>query len=411
MSEASSSDLSRLTLDRETARGGSGQSRRTRIVAFVLIVLALGVAGILWVTGRGGIQVTTALAQATGGGSGTSTGITANGYVVARTKASVSSRITGRLDSLPVDVGVVLKKGDLIARLENGDYRAALSQASASVQRSRAAHADAIAVRDQLQRDLTRAEELGTNDFVSAQEIERIKANLTSAQARVELQRAQIDVDRASQALAQSNLDFTYIRAPFDGTVLRKDAELGEVVAPAATGSGLTRGAVVTMANLETLEVEVDVNESYIAQLVNGQPAEIRLDAYPRDAYEGRIRQIVPTANRQRATVEVKVEFVSVDARVLPEMAARVEFREMDNAEVADRSPSRVMVPAEAVRDEAGQPVVWLVRSDRVERRAVEAGPVSGGQREILSGLSGGERLVTSSSESLKDGARVTVTE
>lgn len=411
MSEASSSDLSRLTLDRGTARGGSGQSRRTRIVAFVLIVLALGVAGILWATGRGGIQVTTALAQATGGGSGTSTGITANGYVVARTKASVSSRITGRLDSLPIDVGVVLKKGDMIARLENSDYRAALSQARANVQRSRAAHADAIAVRDQLQRDLTRAEELGTNHFVSAQEIERIKAELTSAQARVELQRAQIDVDRASQALAQSNLDFTYIRAPFDGTVLRKDAELGEVVAPAATGSGLTRGAVVTMANLETLEVEVDVNESYIAQLVNGQPAEIRLDAYPRDAYEGRIRQIVPTANRQRATVEVKVEFLSVDARVLPEMAARVEFREMDNAEVADRSPSRVMVPAEAVRDEAGQPVVWLVRGDRVERRMVEARPVSGGQREIVSGLSGGERLVTSSSESLTDGARVTVTE
>ena len=411
MPEASSSDLSKLTLDRETARDSSGRSRRNRLIAAVLIVLALAVAGILWATGRGGVEVTTAIAQASGGGSGSTTGITANGYVVARTQASVSSRITGRLDSLPVDVGVVLKKGDVIARLENSDYRAALSQARANVLRSRAALVDAIAVRDQLQRDLTRAEQLGTNDFVSAQEIERIESELASANARVDLQEAQIEVDRASQALAQSNLDFTYIRAPFDGTVLRKDAELGEVVAPAATGSGLTRGAVVTMADLETLEVEVDVNEAYIADLENGQPAEIRLDAYPRDSYEGRIRQIVPTADRQRATVEVKVEFVSVDDRVLPEMAARVEFRESEDAEATGPAPSRIMVPSEAVRDEGGQPVVWLVRGDRVERRAVEAGPVSGGQREILSGLTGGERLVTSASGDLVDGARITETE
>jgi len=411
MPEASSSDLSKLTLDRAAARDSTGRSRHTRLIAAVVIVLALAVAGILWIAGRGGIEVTTVLAQVSGGGSGASTGITANGYVVARTQASVSSRITGRLDSLPVDVGVVLRKGDLIARLENSDYRAALSQARANVQRSRAALADAIAVRDQLQRDLTRAEQLGTNDFVSAQEIERIRAELTSAEARADFQRAQIDVDQASQSLAQSSLDFTYIRAPFDGTVLRKDAELGEVVAPAATGSGLTRGAVVTMANLETLEVEVDVNEAYIAQLQSGQPAEIRLDAYPRDAYDGRIRQIVPTADRQRATVEVKVEFVIVDDRVLPEMAARVEFRENETADASAASPSRIMVPSEAVRDDAGQPVVWLVRTDRVERREVEAGPVSGGQREILSGLSGGERLVTSSSGDLADGARITETE
>ncbi len=178
------------------------------------------------------------------------------------------------------------------------------------------------------------------------------------------------------------------------------------MVAPVATGSGLTRGAVVTMANLETLEVEVDVNEAYIAQLGNGQPAEIRLDAYPRDAYEGEIRQIVPTADRQRATVEVKVAFVDVDDRVLPEMAARVEFREPASAEEA-AAPSRITVPSEAVRDEAGQAVVWLVRDDRLERRVVEAGPVSGGRREILSGLSGGERLVTSADGELEDGARV----
>ncbi|MEJ2152910.1 MAG: efflux RND transporter periplasmic adaptor subunit [Gemmatimonadota bacterium] len=372
----------------------------------MVIVLGLLGAAFLWTRSRGGVEVTTALAQVSGGGAGSSTGITANGYVVDRTQASVSSRITGRLDSLPVDVGTVLEKGDIIARLENSDFKAAVSQERANVERSRAALADAVAVRDQLRRDLARVEELGAKDAASEQEVERIAAELSSAEARVELQQAQIEVDRSALALAQSNLDFTYIRAPFDGTILRKDAELGEVVAPVATGSGLTRGAVVTMADLETLEVEVDVNEAYIAQLENGQPAEIRLDAYPRDAYEGEIRQIVPTADRQRATVEVKVAFVDVDDRVLPEMAARVEFREPASADEA-AAPSRITVPSEAVRDEAGQAVVWLVRDDRHERRVVEAGPVSGGRREVLSGISGGERLVVSAAGELEDGARV----
>ncbi len=409
MPEAGSSDLSKLTLDRGTARGsGSRSSRRARTIAAVVIVLALLGAAFLWTRSRGGVEVTTALAQVSGGGAGSSTGITANGYVVARTQASVSSRITGRLDSLPVDVGTVLKKGDIIARLENSDFKAAVSQERANVQRSRAALVDAIAVRDQLRRDLARVEELGAKEAASEQEVERIAAELSSAEAQVEFQRAQIEVDRSALALAQSNLDLTYIRAPFDGTILRKDAELGEVVAPVATGSGLTRGAVVTMADLETLEVEVDVNEAYIAQLENGQPAEIRLDAYPRDAYEGEIRQIVPTADRQRATVEVKVAFVDVDDRVLPEMAARVEFREPTSAaETGAAAPSRVTVPSEAVRDEGGQAVVWLVRDGRLERRVVDAGPVSGGRREILSGLSGGERLVTSADGELEDGARV----
>jgi RND family efflux transporter MFP subunit len=379
-----------------------------RTIAAVVSVLLLLGAGLLWTRSRGGVEVTTVLAQVSGGGAGSSTGITANGYVVARTQASVSSRTTGRLDSLPVDVGSVVRKGDIIARLENSDFKAAVAQERANVQRSRAALADAIPVRDQLRRDLARVEELGAKDAASEQEVERIAAELSSAEARVGLQEAQIEVDRAALALAQSNLDFTYIRAPFDGTILRKDAELGEVVAPVATGSGLTRGAVVTMADLETLEVEVDVNEAYIAQLENGQPAEIRLDAYPRDAYGGEIRQIVPTADRQRATVEVKVAFVDVDDRLLPEMAARVEFREpASTGEAGTVTPARIMVPSEAVRDEAGQAVVWLVRDSRLERRLVEAGPVSGGQREILSGLSGGERLVMSADGELKDGARV----
>jgi len=220
-----------------------------------------------------------------------------------------------------------------------------------------------------------------------------------------------VQAAEASVGVADANLDNTYIRAPFNGTVLRKDAEVGEVVAPVATGGGLTRGAVVTMADLETLEVEVDVNEAYIAQIANGQPTRIILDAYPDTSYLGEVRQIVPTADRQRATVLVKVSILEDDPRILPEMGARVDF--VDQGDEGDGGegvqPARVFVDADAVRDEAGRPVVWVVREGRVYRIAVEAGPVSGGRREIRSGLSGGEQVVVDGPEFFEDGAAVRV--
>jgi len=191
--------------------------------------------------------------------------------------------------------------------------------------------------------------------------------------------------------------------------VLRKDAEVGEVVAPVATGGGLTRGAVVTMADLETLEVEVDVNEAYIAQIKSGQPVVITLDAYPDTAYGGAVRQIVPTADRQRATVQVKVSILDKDPRILPEMGTRVDFMQAPDTVSAEPAASRIFVPSSAVRDEQGQPVVWVVREGRVFRTAVTAGPVSGGRREIRSGLIGGEQVVITGPAVLEDGAAVSV--
>jgi RND family efflux transporter MFP subunit len=249
------------------------------------------------------------------------------------------------------------------------------------------------------------------DSLTSEREVEDYEARLAAAEARVGVQEALVEAAEASVGVAEANLENTYIRAPFNGTVLRKDAEVGEVVAPVATGGGLTRGAVVTMADLETLEVEVDVNEAYIAQIANGQPARITLDAYPDSSYQGEVRQIVPTADRQRATVLVKVSILEKDPRILPEMGARVDFVEVAEEVEAGEGvqPARVFVVAEAVRDESGQPVVWVVREGRVYRISVEAGPVSGGRREIRSGLSGGEQVVVEGPESLEDGAVVRV--
>jgi RND family efflux transporter MFP subunit len=348
------------------------------------------------------------LAELSGGDGNRSTGVTANGYVVARIKASISSKITGRLEYLEVEEGSVVEKGQVIARLEASDYVAALAQQQAELGTARAALAESEAERDQLVRDVARTRDLQARGLASDQEREQLEAQLATAEARVGRFVAQVEAAEAAVRVASANLNNTTIRAPFSGTVLRKDAEVGEVVAPVATGTGLTRGAVVTMADMETLEVEVDVNEAYISRVHHGQPASIALDAFPGERFGGRVRQIVPTADRQRATVLVKVDMVQRDPRILPEMGATVEFLE-DTLAAGAMAPARVFVPAAAVKDEAGRQVVWVVSGDRVERLEVEAGPVTGDRREIRSGLAGGERVVVSGAEGLEDGGRVRV--
>ncbi len=219
-----------------------------------------------------------------------------------------------------------------------------------------------------------------------------------------------MDAAEAGRRVAQANLENTLIRAPFAGTVLRQEAEVGEVVAP-SVGGGLTRGAVVTMADLATLEVEVDVNEAYIARVRRSQPARITLDAYPDTAFRGTVRQVVPTADRQRATVQVKVSIIERDPRILPEMAARVDFLEPDvpRADTAATRPPIVRVPSTAVREEGGTSIVWLVRDGRLRRRQIEAGPASGGFREVRRGLAGGELLLVGGLETPTEGLRVRV--
>ena len=303
----------------------------------------------------------------------------------------------------------MVTQGDTIASLENDDYKAVLVQTEAEVMRAEAALLESEAQRDQLIRDVRRARDLLSDSLISEQEVEDVSARLDAAEARVAAQAAQVRASVAAVGVAQANLENTYIRAPFDGTVLRKDAEVGEVVAPVATGGGLTRGAVVTMADLETLEVEVDVNEAYIAQIASGQPAVITLDAYPDTTYRGAVRQIVPTADRQRATVQVKVSILDRDPRILPEMGTRVDFMRAPAAAIAGPEALRIFVPSSAVRDEQGQPVVWVVREGLVFRTPVVAGPVSGGRREIRSGLNGGEQVVIGGPATLEDGAVVRV--
>jgi HlyD family secretion protein len=408
-------DLSKLRIDRDPPPAVRKAFGRT--LAFVGAAAFLAVGAVVWARSRSvaTVETTVATPMSTGGGaggSGAATSVTANGYVVARIRAAVSAKIAGRLASLTVDGGSDVKRGQVIARLENADYAAAVAEAEANLASARAQVVEAVADRDQLEREARRTAQIHgeSPELISAQEVEAARSRADQAAARATAAEARVEASAAARRVAEATLENTYIRAPFTGTVLRKEAEVGEVVAP-SVGGGLTRGAVVTMADLASLEVEVDVNEAYIGRVSHGQRASITLDAYPDTSFRGEVRQVVPTADRQRATVQVKVSIADHDPRILPEMGARVDFLARDSAKAgapaAGPAGTRFRLPAAAVRDQGGRSVVWLVRDGKLAAREVEAGPVSAGFREISRGLSGGERVVTGGVETPKEGMRV----
>ncbi len=421
MTAPQAADLSKLRINRDDPPPAVKRAlgRVLWLVAAAVVIIAVVV-----VLGRGSavpaqvVTVTTAAeggAGAARGGNGGAVAVVANGYVVARTKAAVSAKIPGRLAMLNVSEGSRVQKGDVIARLDNADYAAAVGQAEAELASAKATLIETQSDRDQLQREFVRVRDIRAQNpnLISPQDVENADSKARQADARFSAQQARVDAAAAGLRVAQANLENTYIRAPFSGTVLRKEAEVGEVVAP-SVGGGLTRGAVVTMADLATLEVEVDVNEAYIARIHGNQAARITLDAYPDTAFRGTVRQIIPTADRQRATVQVKVSILDRDPRILTEMLAKVEFLEPAAPAAAAargaRQPverPRIIVPAEAVRSDGGRSVVWIVRNGRLQSRDVDAGPVSGNFREIRSGLSGGEQLLVGGVETPKEGQRV----
>ena len=384
-------DLSSLRIPRDDPAALPAGGRHRGWLAAAAVVVVLVVAG--FALRSRPPQVEAATVAVTGGAGAAGEGITANGYVVARTKASVAAKIAGQLAYLGVSEGSYLRRGEVLARIESGDQQAALALALAAL-------AQAQASLEQGRHDLGRAQRLATEQVLSA-------ADLENARTRVNVLDAQLGQARAQVQLAEVGLENTRVRAPFDGTVLRKDAEVGEIVAPASAGGSLTRTSIVTMADLATLEVEVDVNEAYIAQILNGQPARITLDAYPDTSFAGRVRQVVPTADRQKATVLVKVSILDRDPRILPEMGAKVVFlREPDPAHAA---PRRVLVPEAAIVRAGGATSVWVIEGDRVAARPITLGAGRGTDFEVRDGLTGGERVVLRPPAGLKPGARVRV--
>jgi HlyD family secretion protein len=406
-------DLSRLRINRDAPPPIMRKALRRNLVIFgVALIVVVAAAFTMKARSVPTVQVVTAAAGNGGAPAGGATSVTANGYVVARTKASVSAKTAGRLAFLGVSEGSHVTRGSVIARLDNADLEAAVAQAQANIASADANIIEATSDRDQLAREAGRLRDIRKSNptLVSTQDLEAAMSREAQANARLNAALARKRSAEAGLRMAQAANENTVIRAPFSGTVLRKDAEVGEVVAP-SVGGGLTRGAVVTMADLSTLEVEVDVNEAYIGRIASGRPARITLDAYPDTNFRGVVRQVVPTADRQRATVQVKVTIDDHDPRILPEMGAKVDFLEPAPKATGSVTPVRttIRVPSTAVRSEGSTSVVWIVREGRLTKRVVTTGPVSGGFLEVRSGLNGGEQLLTGGVDAPTEGMKVKV--
>ena len=398
-------ELEKLRIEKAALRPKARKRKRLMWAA-----LAVGLAGAIGALYRAGlltpaVEVQTALVQNVYPSQGL-TLLNASGYVVADRKSAVASKVTGRLVHLGVEEGSRVQAGQIIARQENRDAAAARDRAVQNVAVARHNREQARAELENAGLDYERKKALGAKGTIARSSFDAAEARFKTARASVEALAAAGRAAQAALAEAEVLLDYTNIRAPFDAVVLTKNADIGDIVTPLAATAD-AKAAVVTVADMDSLLVEVDVSESNIAQVQVGQPCEIRLDAFPERRFPGRVHMILPTADRSKASITVKVAFLERDPRVLPEMSARAAFlsRPVDPDEQA---PIRA-VPAAALAARAGRDVVFLIQDDQVSEVAVQLGRRLGETIELREGPAVGSRLAASALGQLADGTRVTV--
>ncbi len=335
--------------------------------------------------------------------------LTATGYIVPQLQSVVSARISGRLAWMGVDEGSRVKKDEVMARLDGDDLAAQVAESRAALAQARASLEQARATQWQAEREVERQRRLLADGITTASDHDSAKRSADVAVAGIAAAEEAVRAAEARLDLSRANHEKTIIRAPFDGVVIKKSSEIGEMVAAGAFSGQPTGGAIATVADFTTLEMEADVNESNLSRVAEGQPALVTVDAVPDRKYRGVLRQIVPTADRQKAVVQAKVRLLDRDERLVPDMSARVSFltREV-TAEAAAEKP-RIFVPASSIRVEGAAAYVLAVREDMVVLLPVGLGETRGDLREITSGLTGAESVVVEGAEGLREGARVRV--
>ena len=394
--ETKKADLNSLRIDRTEEKRPPGRNKMiiTRVVIFIILLVVAFVAYRYinsLVNKKEEVKLTTVSFQS---GSYSSAVLNASGYVVAQRKAAVASKGTGRLIYLGVVEGDQVRKDQIIARLEDNDIRAQLEQAKANLKLYEADLKEA-------ENFFNRQKELFSKGLSSKQEFE-------VAETRYNRTLASIDVAKAQLTSAEVALENTLIRAPFDGTVLTKNADVGEIVSPFGASIN-SRAAVVSMADMKSLQVEADVSESNIEKILLNQECEIVLDAYPEKSYPGFVAKIVPTADRSKATVLVKVGFKEYDSRVLPEMSAKVSFLTLKSEKAKVEEKPILVVPVSSVVIRKGKDVVFLVKDDKAVEMQVQVGRKFGENVEIISGLDAGENIIDKVSEKIKDGVEIKI--
>ena len=401
--------LEQLRIDRGPDRPPRRRGRLLAVAAGVALVALLGL-WLGWSRLRPPVVQTTVARAAAPGTAGSV--LDASGYVTARLQATVSAKITGKVSEVLIEEGMKVREGAVLARLDDTEARASLALAQAQLAAARSQLAEIQAQLEQAERDYTRQRGLYDRQLVSPQSLDAALAQRDMLRARLGAAREQVKVAQESVRVAQVQLDNCVIRAPFSGVVVAKSAQPGEMISPISAGGGFTRTGIGTIVDMDSLEIQVDVNESYINRVTPGQPVEATLNAYPDWKIPGEVIAIIPTADRSKATVKVRIAIKSRDPRIVPDMGVRVGFLE-SRAPGAAAAPkvTGVLVPAEAVQPEGSEAGSVFVVADgaRVGRRRVTLGPDVAGQKRVLTGLQAGERVVVAPPPRLEDGQRVRV--
>jgi RND family efflux transporter MFP subunit len=335
--------------------------------------------------------------------------LNASGYVTARRRATVSSKVTGKVLDVLVEEGHAVKEGQVLSHLDDTQARASLALAEAQLAASQKSFAEDQARLTQAQLTLERRQALLKENVVGKAELDQAQADVDSLKARIAYTQQQVDVSEKQVALQRANLNDMVVRAPFSGMVISKDAQPGEMISPVSAGGGFTRTGICTIVDMSSLEIEVDVNESYINRVRADQKVEATLDAYPDWRIPAHVIATIPTADRQKATVKVRIGFDQLDPRILPDMGVKIALLRDPDAPGAAAAAPRALLPKAAVRTIDGRSVVFVVNDDRLERRAISVGRENGDQVEVISGVSAGERVVIEGPQSLKDGDKVKV--
>jgi len=404
-----STDLSALRIPQEE-RGG----RRGPAVIITVIVLVLGAGAFAWFMAARleatTVKVAAVTAAANGSAAGPGAVLNASGYVTARRRATVSSKVTGKVIDVLVEEGHPVKEGQVLAHLDDTQQRAALNYAEAQLASAGKAAAEDEARLQVAELTLGRRRQLLEQGVVGKAELDDAQSQVDALKARIAYSQQQVRVAESQVALQRTSLADMVVRAPFSGIAISKDAQPGEMISPVSAGGGFTRTGICTIVDMSSLEIEVDVNESYINRVRNGQTVEAVLDAYPDWRIPAHVITTIPSADRQKATVKVRIGFDQLDPRILPDMGVKVSFLrdEAANGQGAPVTP-RMIVPKAAIRTADGRSVVFVVHEDRVERRAISVGESSGDVTEVISGVSAGERVVIDGPPTLKDGDKVKV--
>jgi RND family efflux transporter MFP subunit len=335
--------------------------------------------------------------------------LNASGYVTPRRRATIAAKITGRVTGVFFDEGTHVQEGQLLATLDDSDARRALESAKADRNSSEAAIKDLEVQLKNAEIELRRADQLRQAGVQSQEQLDNARTAADSLKAKIELAKQQVLAAEARINEAQQAVDNCVIRAPYAGIVVSKDAQVGEMVSPVSAGGGFTRTGIATIVDMNSNEIEVDVNEAYIARVTDGQPVTAILDAYPDWQIPCKVRTVIPTADRQKATVKVRISFLKLDPRILPDMGVKVTFLGNEPETKKGQALPAALVPSEAIREDNGKTIVFLLKGDHVERRAVTVGATRGNDAEILAGIVAGDTIVAKGPGNLQDGQAVEI--